>query len=337
MPRSSAGGQEARAFDDGRRWTAWQGGRATDLETWYSLVGGGDPMPSTITMLDDDRFTAELRRCTLDGFVLDVLDVDAAPHVVTRSPQHIAHHTVAEHMVLFQFSGSSAFSQAGATATMRSGDVAIGSSLISYSWAFHEPVRVMALRVDRDRVSVPFSALTSLIARPIRARTGIVSYVARFAEALADDPELFDGAGGQRLVEGLYAMCEGGFLVAQDDASSSHASTRERVLTATRRRLQDPQLRLTDIAAASFLSRRQVQRVFEAEGSSFGAWVRLRRLEAVRRDLKHPGNVGERLGVIAARWGFPDQAHFSRAFREQYGETPTRYRARAAAVQREIV
>lgn len=317
--------------DGGRRWTSWQGGRATDLPTWYEIVGGGDPMPSTITMLEDGPFTAELRRCTLDGYVLDVLDVDAAPHVVVRSSDHIANRAVAEHILIFQLAGSSEFSQAGSTVQMRPGDIVVGSSLISYRWTFLHPARLMVLRLDRDRVSVPFGTLTTLVARPIRTRTGLIAHVARLAAALADDPELLDGVGGQRLVEGLSAMCEGAFLVARDGPDASSASTRDRVLTATRRRLQDPELRVTDIAAASYLSTRQVQRVFEAEGTTFGSWVRRRRLEAVQRELKHPANDAEPLGVIAARWGFADQTHFSRSFRAAFAETPTDYRRRVMA------
>ena len=330
-PAAATTDRRAGRGDSGRRWTSWQGGRASDLDTWYEIVGGGDPMPSTITLLEDGPFEAELRRCTLDGYVLDVLDVDAPPHVVVRSSEHIAHRAVTEHLIIFQLAGSSEFSQAGASAEIRPGDIVVGSSLISYRWTFLQPARLMVLRLDRDRVSVPFGALTALVARPIRTRTGLVAHVARLAGAIADDPGLLDGVGGQRLIEGLSAMCEGAFLVAQAGVEATGASTRERVLSATRRRLQDPELRLDDIAAASYLSSRQVQRVFEAEGSTFGAWVRRRRLEAVQRELKQPSTDSESLGAIAARWGFADQTHFSRCFREEFGETPTAYRRRVVA------
>ena len=37
------------------------------------------------------------------------------------------------------------------------------------------------------------------------------------------------------------------------------------------------------------------------------------------------------VGEVAARWGFPDAAHFSRAFRAEFGEPPSAVRARAIA------
>ncbi|MFD0856316.1 helix-turn-helix domain-containing protein [Actinomadura adrarensis] len=38
------------------------------------------------------------------------------------------------------------------------------------------------------------------------------------------------------------------------------------------------------------------------------------------------------MGAIAARWGFSNPAHFSRALRNEYGLPPAEYRIRAQAV-----
>nr|WP_326778389.1 helix-turn-helix domain-containing protein [Streptomyces sp. NBC_01445] len=72
--------------------------------------------------------------------------------------------------------------------------------------------------------------------------------------------------------------------------------------------------------------------MFENEEATVAAWIRRRRLEATRRDLVDPALSSCPIHTVAARWGFPRAADFSRAFRAAYDITPTEYRSRAAAV-----
>jgi len=77
------------------------------------------------------------------------------------------------------------------------------------------------------------------------------------------------------------------------------------------------------------ISRTSLHRLFEAEGG-VQAYIRGRRLEAVRRALLDPGS-GEPLYALAERLGFSDAAHLSRLFRARYGLSPSDYRAGAGA------
>jgi AraC-like DNA-binding protein len=80
------------------------------------------------------------------------------------------------------------------------------------------------------------------------------------------------------------------------------------------------------IAAAHGVSVRTVYRAFEPTGDTVGALVRTRRLARARRELSAGGAP---ISLIAARWGFADSSHFSRAFKAYYGCSPTDYRAGA--------
>jgi AraC family transcriptional regulator, positive regulator of tynA and feaB len=55
--------------------------------------------------------------------------------------------------------------------------------------------------------------------------------------------------------------------------------------------------------------------------------IRRRRLERTRRDLLTCRDGEPTLTAVCCRWGFPDVAVFSRAFREACGMLPTTYRA----------
>jgi len=90
--------------------------------------------------------------------------------------------------------------------------------------------------------------------------------------------------------------------------------------------LADPQLSPASIAAAHFISTRHLHNVFHESGSTVASWIRSRRLERVRRDLRDPLHSGTSVGAVAARWGFLDAAHFSRTFREAFGESPSDWR-----------
>lgn len=75
------------------------------------------------------------------------------------------------------------------------------------------------------------------------------------------------------------------------------------------------------------ISRSTLHRLF-ADHGGVQAYVRDRRLEAVRRALLDPACV-EGIAMLADRFGFSDAAHLSRLFRSRYGMTPSECRGEA--------
>ena len=96
--------------------------------------------------------------------------------------------------------------------------------------------------------------------------------------------------------------------------------------------LPDPDLSLRRLAEASGVSPRYIQKLFAAADDTFGHYLRMRRLERCRADLSSPLCARLSISEICFRWGFNDSAHFSRAFRNQYGLSPREHR-RAAALE----
>jgi transcriptional regulator GlxA family with amidase domain len=93
--------------------------------------------------------------------------------------------------------------------------------------------------------------------------------------------------------------------------------------------LQDPALGPESIARAHAISVRALHALFEDGDESVAGLVRRERLARCREDLERPsgGSVTE----IAFRWGFRDAAHFSRAFKREFGVTPRDVRHAALA------
>jgi AraC-like DNA-binding protein len=92
--------------------------------------------------------------------------------------------------------------------------------------------------------------------------------------------------------------------------------------------LQESRLDPSSIARAHHISTRYLHKLFAGGGVSVSEWVRHRRLEACRRDLRDPARAHESISQVALRWGFSNPAHFSRTFREEYGCTPSELRSR---------
>jgi AraC-like DNA-binding protein len=99
-----------------------------------------------------------------------------------------------------------------------------------------------------------------------------------------------------------------------------------RVKTFIEDRLDDPELSPERIAAAHHISLRYLYRIFEAQQTTVGSWIRTRRLEHCRRDLCDPALLRRPVSAIGCRWGFVDATHFTRAFKREYGVTPGEYR-----------
>ncbi|MFD3375092.1 MULTISPECIES: helix-turn-helix domain-containing protein [unclassified Streptomyces] len=92
-------------------------------------------------------------------------------------------------------------------------------------------------------------------------------------------------------------------------------------------RLTDPDLSPATLARELNVSVRTLHRAFAKTDDSVTAYIRRRRLEQSRLELTAPGprpNVSE----IAAHWQFADSSHFVRAFKKEYGQTPSEYARR---------
>lgn len=88
-------------------------------------------------------------------------------------------------------------------------------------------------------------------------------------------------------------------------------------------RLPDPDLGPAAIAAAHHMSVRQVHRVFTDLGITCRRYITRRRLERIRADLTTSTRPVAATGL---RWGFDDPAYLSKAFKREFGVSPSRVR-----------
>jgi acetamidase/formamidase/AraC-like DNA-binding protein len=216
---------------------------------------------------------------------------------------------------------------------IEAGDIVLGAADSQARLSFDRDFRGLFVRfpgemLTRRTVLRPSGALgvlpRALDIEPMFA--AMLESIARTLEKLSAD--------AMRIAEGVLAE----FLVAAltsvgpalKGASANQALVLQRICQDIETRLSDPDLTLTTIAEEQGLSPRYLQKLFEAAGDNFGRFLRRRRLERCRDDLVNPKYAQVSISEVGFRWGFNDAAHFTRAFREQFGAPPRALRANVA-------
>ncbi|PRX96392.1 helix-turn-helix domain-containing protein [Paraburkholderia sp. BL25I1N1] len=93
------------------------------------------------------------------------------------------------------------------------------------------------------------------------------------------------------------------------------------------RHLPDPELSPASIAREFETSVRQLHRVFKGTcGETVGEYIWKRRIHKCADELRCAGNAADSVTTIAFRWGFSSSPHFSRAFKDEFGQTASAYR-----------
>lgn len=119
------------------------------------------------------------------------------------------------------------------------------------------------------------------------------------------------------------------FRLRVDDDHALHSSRIvkfEQVADYVEEHLADHDLTPKSVANAHHISPRYLQKIFQMHGMTTTAWIRHRRLEQCRRALNDPKNSEKSVAMIDAEWGFVDAPYFSRAFRKEFGITPSSVR-----------
>ncbi|WP_072395153.1 acetamidase/formamidase family protein [Hyphomicrobium sp. CS1GBMeth3] len=185
---------------------------------------------------------------------------------------------------------------------------------------FQLPRAPLASRLGRSRLDAPLSLGSTVAAAAARP-------LLRTLAANIETIEQADLSAGEIALTELVASAMLSELKAPDGTMTGvQAAHFRRIAAAIDRQLGMPDLALADVAREEGMSARYVQRLFERRSDSFSEYVRRQRLQRTRADLSDPNHTHESVATIALRWGFRDQAHFSRAFSAEFGVAPREMR-----------
>lgn len=214
------------------------------------------------------------------------------------------------------------------------GQFLIERSHLPYEFSHKEPACLWVLKI-------PSAVLRARIARPERLATlqfdASRSVGALFVDMLRLTAPRLDEMDeparvlmGSQLVDLLAMAVEADQRVLVGRSSSVRNAHLYRAEHFIRSNLRDMRLSPQMVAEGCGISVRYLHQLFEAEGLSVGAHIRLQRLLMCDGMLKDPFN---RLAIsqIAYSCGFTDQAQFSRNYRAQFGRTPSQARRAAAS------
>ncbi|PWI13182.1 transcriptional regulator [Streptomyces sp. Act143] len=289
------------------------------LEFWH------DAVLATLVGMDirteSGTYDATMRTDRLGE--LRITTVDCDPGEVHRDARNVARGDGTQVFVAVQASGTAQVEQDGRATELRPGDLAFFETVRPYRTRFPQRFQLKIFAVPRGLLGQSEAALGRLTARALRPQGGLAALLSPFMSRLADTSETYSGPVADRIAGSVVALLATA-AAQQLDGEPAALPGAERVLLLRVQRfirwnLADPGLSPAVIARAHGISVRYLHRLFEQEGTTVGHWIRRLRLQECRRELTDTAG----LGGVARRWGFSGTAHFGRAFRREYGTSPT--------------
>ncbi|MFC6016312.1 helix-turn-helix domain-containing protein [Plantactinospora solaniradicis] len=242
-----------------------------------------------------DDFRAQIRMvdlglCQLSIMGFPSLDVYRTSRLVRRSDPEV-------YIVAVILRGEAEVTQDGHSVTLGPQEITVYDSSRpsrSLSRAGDEGHGAAAvLLIPREVLPMPPDRVRRLITRRLSARVGVGAIVLNHLTGLVRHAHEYSPPDSARLAATTVDLFAALLAHELDAEHCLPVETREQALLA---------------------------RVPDASVSS---WIRRSRLERCRRDLLSAARRTEPVNVIAASWGFADRSHFSRAFRAEYGMSPT--------------
>jgi len=295
------------------------------LDYWRDMIS------STFVALDCDapkrrEFSGSLETSALKDVQFSTV-VSDAQHVV-RSRRRIRQAPNDSFLVSIQCRGMGSVAQEDRVAELGVGDFAIYDASQPYELRFREPFEQLVLRLPRHYFSHRIACPERLTAIAFRSSLGPVSIVSNFISHLYHQLHGLDAASTaavhQALVDLLIAALAG--TSTRGMFTSNQLVMRQRIKSFVETRLADPCLNCTLVSEAHGISVRYLNKLFENDEVSLSEWMWARRLDRARVSIESSQTTGQSITQIAYDWGFKDPAHFSRAFKARYGESPSAYR-----------
>jgi AraC-like DNA-binding protein len=301
-------------------------------ERWRRVVSEAY-FPLELGFTDPAGFSGELTRLSLGDVRLSRLRSDPASY--ERHRQHISAAADEEYLVTIPAASPVEFLQLGREVRCTPGGFLIERGHEPYRFLYGRPNDLYVLKVGARALAERVAHPEQLGAQVFDASHGVGRLFATMVAHAQADAGGADAAAaaviGRQLLELLGLALANDASATTSSASAVRAAHIRRAERYIRAKLADPDLSPGRVAEACAISKRYLHDLFRDMNATVAQRIRDERLIAARDRLGAPGPAS--VADVAYRFGFSDQAQFSRLFKQSFGQTPSGYRQRTAEMR----
>lgn len=292
--------------------------------------------PEPVEPLSDKPLTLNITQWALPGMgIMSGTLRGVRTHV---RPRPFAPTGVENIFLDLSWGGASVIKRCGERTVVSGGDASVAiRGAKGYTIARPGQVQFMGLRLPLVALAPLVSDLDRLEVRMIYRGNPALKLLRRYVRAITKDGALTTFELQRAAVSHVYDLSA--LALATTTNASQLAQNRgvraarlEVIKADISAHLDDEGLGVVLVAYRQGITVRYLQKLFEADGTSFSEFVISQRLAKAYHLLTSPASSKLTISSIAYNVGFKDLSYFNRAFRRRYGLTPSDVRHRQAGM-----
>src|SRR5215475_4546263 len=263
---------------------------------------------------------------------VQIMSTAMSPARVTRTREFLADGN-GDLIFIINQSGSVVAHARGREIMLREGDAVLMST--GEAKVFDRPVHggSLSFRIPRSILSSIVPDVDDVVMQLIPQKAEALKLLAGYAAPLFNDIALATPEFRRTAVNHLHDLVALALGSAHDVIPVGNGVSIARFRAAKAYIIENSNRRglsVGGVAGHAGLTPRNLQRLFESEGTTFCEFLLLQRLSRAHRMLTEPRLAQSAVGAIAYDAGFGDLSYFNRSFKRRYGSTPRDIRNQGA-------
>lgn len=304
-----------------------------DADKWRASVSDTF-FPLETKMVDAESFTGDLSTWSLGIVGLSEMRCDGI--LYKREKRHFLDEVDSSLLITIPKLGNVGFHQNDRQATCAPGSFLVERGDMPYEFWHEQANELLVLKVASESVRARIGPTDRLGALSFDGSQGVSNYFLDVVKTTAQHVDMLDeaarAAAGMHILDLLCLAIRNDDRVLDSNTSSIRAAHLHRAEQFIRNNLSNEYLSSSLVAEACNVSLRYLQQLFLDANRSISGFIREKRLVRAHEDLSVRGDTTT-VAEIAHKWGFSDQSQFNKAYRGQFGCTPTDTRKQAGRIQ----
>ncbi len=289
--------------------------------------------PLETTMAEQESFDGSMSTWSLGIVGLSQMRCDGI--LYKRHKRHFLDEVESSLLITIPRLGNVGFNQNARQATCSPGEFLVERGDLPYEFWHEQTNELLVLKVSSESVRARIGPTDRIGALSFDGTQGVANYFLDTVKTTAQHVDVLDeaarAAAGKHILDLLCLAIRKDDRVLDSNMSSIRAAHLHRAEQFIRNNLSNEDLSSSIVAEACNVSLRYLQQLFLGADKSISGFIREKRLVRAREDLSV--EAATTIAEIAHRWGFSDQSQFNKAYRAQFGCTPTETRKAAQQSQ----